>query len=586
MSSVSGKLFRQYSEEIVRNFLQTVVVVDDRAYFQKTESSTRPTTLKGSPARPRFTGASSDPEKITIGEQGKVSDSFSPTEAPVIDEAETPEETSIDLAHELNAKSLIESFAERGMLCAVIRPSEFEVEALGNKLYPPAKRSDIVMLDWVLHGDTEGKKITEIIAGLTETPSDNDRRLRLIVVYTGESNLQGIVDDIERVLRTSGTANVARIDPYTLVSGAVRITVFAKNNVRTVNELLERVVPVDELPDKLISEFTEMTMGLVSNVALESFAALRLNTHRILSKFHPGMDAPFLAHRAMLPQPEDANQLLVYLVGAELTAVLDGYEVGNIADERKGNDIIRAWVEKKEADGIKFSERFQVSDDSEGLGALCDLLRKGVVEGALPGQSATQREKVTKDPHKADLTGKLAEDKTSGTILDEEFAALTSLKSDYRVRPPALFPGSILKEMPPTGAEQLFKYWVCIQPICDCVRISESRSFPFLELVVVESARKFDVVLPDDQRRFIHVKIVFRPFKSRMVDFDPSEDGSQTVRAINQDDGIYFTAKDGTRYRWIADLKFEHAQRVINKYASELSRVGLEESEWLRRWST
>jgi hypothetical protein len=31
------------------------------------------------------------------------------------------------------------------------------------------------------------------------------------------------------------------------------------------------------------------------------------------------------------------------------------------------------------------------------------------------------------------------------------------------------------------------------------------------------------------------------------------------------------------------DLKDLHAQRIVDEYASQLSRVGLDESEWLRR---
>ena len=35
--------------------------------------------------------------------------------------------------------------------------------------------------------------------------------------------------------------------------------------------------------------------------------------------------------------------------------------------------------------------------------------------------------------------------------------------------------------------------------------------------------------------------------------------------------------------RWIADLKTDFAHRVANMFAAEVSRVGLTESEWLRR---
>ncbi len=36
----------------------------------------------------------------------------------------------------------------------------------------------------------------------------------------------------------------------------------------------------------------------------------------------------------------------------------------------------------------------------------------------------------------------------------------------------------------------------------------------------------------------------------------------------------------------MADLNDAQAQRVANNYASQLSRVGLDESEWLRRWAS
>jgi hypothetical protein len=39
------------------------------------------------------------------------------------------------------------------------------------------------------------------------------------------------------------------------------------------------------------------------------------------------------------------------------------------------------------------------------------------------------------------------------------------------------------------------------------------------------------------------------------------------------------------KFIWILDLKEAHAQRIANLYAARLSRVGLDESEWLRRWA-
>lgn len=39
------------------------------------------------------------------------------------------------------------------------------------------------------------------------------------------------------------------------------------------------------------------------------------------------------------------------------------------------------------------------------------------------------------------------------------------------------------------------------------------------------------------------------------------------------------------QFKWISELKNDHAQRISNDFAAKLSRVGLDESEWLRRWA-
>jgi hypothetical protein len=595
MTSPSEIDFRQHSESIVRRFLQTIVVVDDRAFFHPGESL-GPTQPVISPTRPRFTGTpeslAAQQEEPTVTEAEITEDSSLEVKDPSIDQAETPKETSKDRAHVLDAKYLIESFAERGMVCAVLRPQDFEVEHLDKKIYPLAVRSDIVMLDWVLHQDVEGTKVTELIAEMTKKAAEQ-HRLRLIVVYTGELGLFGIVERIEAALREAGITDVGKEGDFTLVSGPSRITVYAKNNLGGVglaDELRARAIPADQLPDRLISEFTEMTAGLVSNVALDSLAALRSNTHRVLSTFSPDMDAPFLAHRAMLPQPEEASTLLVNLVGTELMAVLEGYQVGSAADESNGVDIIKAWIERSEALGYEFAKRFSVgSKNSSGaLSQLLTLLRKGVADDTLKGQFASFKN----DPQKRGLTDKLRPASKNADELEHRFAVLTTLKSNYHTltNPPALFPGTLLKEVTlETEGEPQPKYWVCIQPICDSVRIKqETRLFPFLELELPSlKAPKFELVLrdKDDEAGFIRVRVVYRPYKSRLEAFAVSRDGSEMVRGEVQEGGIYFTAVNKTSYRWLGELKFEQAQRIVNKYAAELSRVGLNESEWLRRWN-
>ena len=49
-------------------------------------------------------------------------------------------------------------------------------------------------------------------------------------------------------------------------------------------------------------------------------------------------------------------------------------------------------------------------------------------------------------------------------------------------------------------------------------------------------------------------------------------------------DGVFeFTDTCDRRYRWRGELKAEYAQRIAQALATELSRVAVDESEWLRR---
>lgn len=580
-SSPSMMEFRRHSEEIVGRFLQTVVIVDDRAYFEERESSATPTEVV-TPGAPSFIEVTPQQERFPHSDV-ELNDAEEKAPSNV---DSSMKELLKDKEHELNAKKIIDDFAMRSMVCAVIRPKDVEMESLRDKVYPLANSCDIIVFDWVLYEFTDGAKIKEFISEITKS-SKEGKRLRLIVVYTGQENLAEIAEQIKTRLETDGLRDVKLKDAYTLQSGPVRIAVYAKENVQISSEnkdLAARVIPIEQVPDKLISEFTDMTMGLVPNVALESLAALRENTHRILTKFNSNLDGPFLAHRAMLPHPEDANDLLTQLVGAELTAVLEGKEISRVADEFGGKDIIQAWVELNDSEmiGMKepgFAEKFRIANGPEAIAKVSKLLRGGLFDKDLPADFQSMK----KAPHKASLTSKLSR-YLEPEVLEYRFAILTTLRSDYRVKAPSLFPGTILREISENSDEaagaQRMKYWVSIQPACDCVRVNPETEFRFLELVVISDGN-FDLVLPDS--KFVRVKVAYN--KSKTIAFSPWGELSQTVRGIRKVDDVCFISDKGSLYSWIGELKFEQAQRIVNKYAAVRSRVGVEESEWLRRWS-
>ena len=183
------------------------------------------------------------------------------------------------------------------------------------------------------------------------------------------------------------------------------------------------------------------------------------------------------------------------------------------------------------------------------------------------------------EPHKADLTSKLCTEGHNPQLLEYKFAVLTTLKSTYSNKEPFLALGTILKEVADPAQASSQRYWICIQPLCDSVRIKGKRAFPFLKLKRNEN--QFDLVLPESEDSYIKVRISYRPHESKLIEF--AADSTCTVRAVSEGNRYFFTDKEKKKYEWVADLKFEHAQRILNKYATEQARVGLDESEWLRR---
>jgi hypothetical protein len=69
-----------------------------------------------------------------------------------------------------------------------------------------------------------------------------------------------------------------------------------------------------------------------------------------------------------------------------------------------------------------------------------------------------------------------------------------------------------------------------------------------------------------------------------MFEFEPNSP-AKTVLATDENDAYWFhtAGNNGVRFRWVAQMKFPQAQRIAQHLASEAARVGLTESEWLRR---
>ena len=535
------KTFTELSQEVAGKFLHTVVFVDDQGFIERE----RPKKLE----KPGRWG-------------GQEKDS---------------QESSNELhTHELDAKKVIDVFASKGMVCSVLKPDEGE-DPLGIAI-KAAERADVLILDWQICDD-DGEKAMEIIGNIITSDLSENPRLRLIIVYTGEPNINGISEKIKE--KHCGTFN-KNDGGFAFSQGHLRIVIFAKDGAGVPAEYSDRVTSIDDLSGRVIDEFAKITAGLVSNVALESLAVLRDNTHRIMGRLGPEMDPPYLAHRALLPNPGDAMNHVVDIIASEFHSLLETYEVGGNANLR----FIKAWIDMKNEEMPSFEVEVGKDDTkSVDLAVIYELQNVGVEKANWYNGLANKYKKYVKNHGHEKLTQTFCAEGADATELDHRFAILTSLKNRYGgfEHRPILTLGTIIKSESSESSNESGKFWLCVQPRCDSVRIGGKRNFFFLLLEVVDGDKKFDLVLEDKENKFKKLRIHYKIYESANFKFAPDGSEEQVIRAKEENGMFVFDTTDKTRFKWVSELKTEHAQRIANDFAAKLSRVGLDESEWLRR---
>ena len=242
MDDNSHRPLLDLSVQNVANFLQTVVVVDDKAHLEPLPTNNDNTSTSGT--------AEADNESPVGAHANLVS--------PQPDTA-----GSLADPEDLDAKSLVDGFAEKGIACTVLRPaSEDDVVTQTTKI---TELADIVVLDWILDNDG-GDTATSLIQKMISMESGSDR-IRLIAIYTGERDLREVADKVSKVLSTRFGEVPDRPSAFVAVKGPVRLAVFGKPQTQLPHEdtlLFKRRVATSELPDRLIHEFAEMTTGFTT----------------------------------------------------------------------------------------------------------------------------------------------------------------------------------------------------------------------------------------------------------------------------------------------------------------------------------
>jgi len=518
--------FQQRCVEIAERFLQTAVIVDDQARIDDSVRPPGPLTTPG-----RHTSARSREETAQV---------------------------ETDERHSLDARLLVDSFADRGLICAVIaaKPDTASTETVARA----ARRADIVILDWQLNGDS-GERALSILREILRI--DAGDRLRLIAIYTGEQDISGIGRTIAQKLKTQEREFELCDREVALSLGHCRIVIYAKSKTSLTSDLKDRTISEQDVPKRLISDFAEMTTGLLPSVALTSLAAIRANAHKILQKFHVGLDAAFLAHRACLPVPEDSQQHMVSQLASELHAIMDDAAA---TQNPAGIEAIKEWLVSSAGQNADFTF---ATDKRLSFEETVALLEQG-----LDRKNGTLRKKDF-----GILTAGFARTEDPMNELDHQLAWMINFRTVFSAPPPILHLGTVVRKREEASHSAFF---MCMRPRCDSVRLQGEEPFLMLPLHP-PSDKTIQLVIRTGQGKYLRVSVCTSPSQWSLVKFAPKNRGGPVVAEQDTKNVFFFTAADNTQFEWLGELKNEFAQRIAHRFASGLSRVAVDNSEWLRR---
>lgn len=571
--------------EAAKRFVQTAVIIDDEAEFNVPEKKKSP-----------------PPDPILDPLAGLTHTTESdPTEAEgtyITDDSDTDQRLDVGL--------VVNGFADLKIACSVQRP-DFGTDKqqdirLKEWALNCASHADITIIDWRLFRK-DLHIAADIILDLIKMDIEAGGRLRLICVYTMQSHPRNILDDIKKEIKVLGLSIAGdKSELSCTVDDKIRIVVFNKEDSQ-VSDKNARVVPFDELPKAALMEYSFLAKGLVSNAALHSIAAVREQTHGLLALMNKSLDGAFCAHRALIPDPDDSIDYLLNLISKEIaTKILNDEKARNSLDAKS----LKAWLKELKLPDNLFAL------EMETLWEYLKNDRTHVFDVQKQRAKAWLKKKEDGQIQVKDTTGKDITYSEAGEFIEKglfqeikncfppsennpgtsselfylkkddselacnEFSRLSSTSNDGG----ALRGGTVIGSFLTLGSVLKVRsadsdYWLCLQPQCDSVRLSEKTEMLFLQLFKGD-ARKADFIVKLQSGTYLAFAIKPPSGKPRLTTWrlSPNKDSRRIlIKRLDMN----------PKFKWVADLRPEKAQAIAQQVLSNASRIGLDEFEILRR---
>ena len=537
--------FHQYSKQIIEDYLGTVAYVDDLIFSNNKET-----------------------KALNLGEADIKVVSAANTASEKVENRKESQPLK-QLIPNINPLAFTNAFLKKGIHCALLELSEDKSNI--DFIKKTLKKSDVIILDWQMHNDL-GQSACELIKHLLQDEKDSYLSLKLLIIYTDQPVYNSLIE--ENLVPIFKELNISfNLDSDTVLkSGHSKIIVLQKP-VLNVNEVGK--VSIEDLPERIIEELSNMTEGLVSSIAIESISSVRKNIHRLLAVYSNQLDPAYLSHKALLSNTEDSKEQIMELLGSEIKSIIKStvnFDEKKILplyfDQYYKNFSTDFILPDKDKLTIKLPEKL----DGEMLLKITEVgIEKYFTKSDDPIEQVIL---FSRNCHK-NLTSFFTNCQDKAKEANKKYAIITTLKSLTDIGEKQLTLGTIVIEDKKTQP----KYWLCVQPKCDSIRIeTQKRDFIFLRLFNGKED-KFDIILADGEK----LKIDYRVYFSSLISFKSNENAK--VTSYKEGDLFKFEKGDNQKMIWKGELKNDFAQYVSQKFSSQLSRVAVEHFEWLRRSS-
>ncbi|WHQ75054.1 response regulator receiver domain [Pantoea sp. Lij88] len=575
-------LFFETSQRIVKSFLSNVVAIDDKLFFGNAISNQEEAASAGN----------KDPFAFGEEESASSEEDSGLGIANISLASSTIRDRLEKEVHNLDYQDLSLAFAEYGINCSGFIPDVHRfktIEDAAENITLSAKRVDATILDWRMDenfGAEIGSLAKASILKILQHDKNQHGRLRLIVIYTAEPNIAEITGNIAKTLQS--------VDFSVLTNG---------NNINFDNAdlefcqitVIEKKATAKELREEVVSLFTELTIGLLPNATLSTLSELRDKTHHILHTFSRDLDPAYLSHViGLLSSPkvrENAEEVALdyaaELIAEELKSMIQISHPLKLSLEK--NRIID-WLSHVNMENDDDFFEIVVGDESGKVGSsrmkeLIAATENEQIDTIL--QSEPKIISKGQDSLSFFERNRIQVNLKNGTTDSHEKLSIIECKRRDGLSltnlayAPNIKLGSIIKD-------KKGKYYICLQPLCDSVRLSSDASFLFLAVKEVkEPTGKFTHVIQSKTGE--NIRLMARCSTQCIRKFDLKRNKTtRTVKASNQagsNEYIIQCKKESGGIEelfWVGELKNNVAQAISNHVAASISRIGLDTNEWLR----